>query len=81
MKTERLLHGCAVPGERKALSDTSDELFVLPSQLLWAGSAAGGLNMAVSSSSLFCCQYDHSVSRGSLASLSRDKASICGSPS
>lgn len=30
MKTERLLHECAVPGERKALSDTSD-VFVLPS--------------------------------------------------
>lgn len=65
MKTERLLHECAVPGERKALSDTRD-VFVLPSQLLWAGSSAGGFNIAVSSSSLFCCQYDHnSVYRGS----------------
>lgn len=80
MKTERLLHERAVPGEWKALSDTSD-VFVLPSQLLWAGSTAGGLNTAVSTSGLFCCQYDHSVDRGSLASLSRDKASICGSPS
>lgn len=35
MKTERLLHESAVLGERKALSDTSD-VFVLPSQLLWA---------------------------------------------
>lgn len=80
MKTGRLLHECAVPGERKALSDTSD-VSVLPSQLLWAASAADGLNIAVSSSSLFCCQCDHSVDRSSLASLSRDKTSICDSPS
>lgn len=53
MKTERLLHESAVPRERKALSDTSD-VFVLPSQLSWAGSAAGGLNIAASSSGLFC---------------------------
>lgn len=41
MKTERLLHECAVPGERKALSDTSD-VFVLPASSCGQGALLVG---------------------------------------